>query len=204
VFSSADGAGKLHLWLAPLDRRSPPHQIPGVEGENPAFGPAGEILFRKIEGASAFIYAVREDGTALRKAADLPVLNVLGRHPDRKWLLIGALGQGMVILPTGGGTPLPTQLSPKDLLKWTGDGKHLFVCSTATTRPRTRIVPLATGQVVPRGIEFARDVPLDPQLEKLPGVRIIPIGDTEPGPTADIYAFTRETVQRNLYRIPVP
>jgi len=25
-----------------------------------------------------------------------------------------------------------------------------------------------------------------------------------PGPTADIYAFTRETVHRNLYRIPVP
>ena len=25
-----------------------------------------------------------------------------------------------------------------------------------------------------------------------------------PGPTGDIYAFTRESVQRNLYRIPLP
>jgi hypothetical protein len=41
-------------------------------------------------------------------------------------------------------------------------------------------------------------------LAKLPGVRIIPIANVVPGPTADIYAYTRETVQRNLYRIPLP
>jgi len=35
-------------------------------------------------------------------------------------------------------------------------------------------------------------------------VRIIPMGEVVPGPTADIYAFTRESVQRNLYRIPLP
>ena len=45
--------------------------------------------------------------------------------------------------------------------------------------------------------------PSEAELAKLPGVRIIPIADVVPGPTADIYAFTRETVQRNMYRIPV-
>jgi hypothetical protein len=36
------------------------------------------------------------------------------------------------------------------------------------------------------------------------GVRTIPEADLVPGPTADIYAFTRESGQRNLYRIPLP
>ena len=49
VFFSPDREGKPRLWLAPLDRRSPPRQIPDVEGEGPLFGPNGEIFFRKVE-----------------------------------------------------------------------------------------------------------------------------------------------------------
>lgn len=33
---------------------------------------------------------------------------------------------------------------------------------------------------------------------------MIPSDDVAAGPTGDVYAFTRETVQRNLYRIRVP
>jgi hypothetical protein len=47
-------------------------------------------------------------------------------------------------------------------------------------------------------------LPSEPEILKLPGVRVIPLRNVVPGPTADIYAFTRESVQRNLYRIPVP
>ena len=44
------GGGKLRLWLAPLDRRSPPRQIPNIEGEQPVFGATGEIFFRSDRG----------------------------------------------------------------------------------------------------------------------------------------------------------
>ncbi|MDQ6739330.1 MAG: protein kinase, partial [Actinomycetota bacterium] len=37
VLGSPDKAGKTRLWLAPLDRRSPPRQIPNVDGEQPVF-----------------------------------------------------------------------------------------------------------------------------------------------------------------------
>jgi hypothetical protein len=33
---------------------------------------------------------------------------------------------------------------------------------------------------------------------------VIAVGDVVPGRTADIYAFTRESVHRNLYRVPLP
>ena len=38
----------------------------------------------------------------------------------------------------------------------------------------------------------------------MPGARVIASADVAPGQTADTYAFTHESVQRNLYRIPVP
>ena len=58
--------GKTRLWLAPLDRRSPPRQIPNIEGEQPVFA-GGEVFFRGVQGTSAFLYRVREDGTGLRR-----------------------------------------------------------------------------------------------------------------------------------------
>ena len=66
------------------------------------------------------------------------------------------------------------------------------------------VVPLSPGEVLPGSIARARNFPSEAELAKLPGVRTIPsAADIVPGPTEDVYAFTRETVQRNLYRIPV-
>jgi hypothetical protein len=47
-------------------------------------------------------------------------------------------------------------------------------------------------------------IPSEQEILKLPGARVLPASDVVPGLTADIYAFTRESVQRNLYRVPVP
>ena len=64
VMEAPDKTGRARLWLAPLDHSAPLRQIPNVEGEQPHFGPAGEILFRHNEGASTaagslgFIYRV--------------------------------------------------------------------------------------------------------------------------------------------------
>lgn len=204
VVASADQSGKSRLWLAPLDRRSPPRQIPNVEGIQPVFGATGEIFFRRVEGTSAFLYRVRGDGAGLRKASDLPVLEVFGASADRKSLVLGRAGEvevGEVILPMDGGAPLLTHLRPPAGLRWSGDGKHLFVYSGAG---KTYVLPLSPGRVWPESIGLAKDFPSEGELAKLPGVRIIPSGDVVPGPTADVYAFTRATVQRNLYRIPVP
>jgi serine/threonine protein kinase len=204
VFFSPDRAGKMRLWLTPLDRRSPPRQIPGVEGEQPVFGPRGEIFFRRVEGSSGFLYSVREDGSGLRKVSDLPVIDVIGAYPeDRKWLLLGAASPGELIFPVGGGTSLVAHLEPPKWLAWTGDGKYLFVFGVGQSSTKAYALPLSPGQILP-GIALAKEFPSEAELAKVPGARIIPAGDVVPGPTADIYAYTRESVQRNLYRIPLP
>jgi hypothetical protein len=42
------------------------------------------------------------------------------------------------------------------------------------------------------------------EIANFPGARLIDVPpDFAPGPTPEIYAFSRQNVQRNLYRIPL-
>ena len=146
--ASPDGDGKLRLWLAPLDRRSPPRQIPNIEGEQPVFGATGEVFFRRVEGTSAFLYRVQEDGGELRKAIDVPIVGLSGESPDRNWLALGS--GGVVIFRVDGGAPLRTQIrASATTLSWSGDGKHLFVQGKGAGKPgqglRLAIVPGPNG-----------------------------------------------------------
>src|SRR5207249_6161387 len=65
VVGVPDAEGRNRLWLAPLDRRSPPRQIPNVEGDGPLFLPNGEVVFRGKDGDYGFAHRVRTDGTEL-------------------------------------------------------------------------------------------------------------------------------------------
>jgi hypothetical protein len=65
----------------------------------------------------------------------------------------------------------------------------------------TYVLPLPPGRVLP-------EIPAggfrsEAEIASLPGVRVIDNLDVSPGPTPDVYAFSRETVQRNLFRIPL-
>jgi len=202
VVASPDNGGKFRLWIAPLDRRAPPRQIHDIEGSEPVFGATGEIFFRNVERTSAFLYRVREDGSELRKAFDTPIVSLMGESPDRNWLVLGTARGGFAILRIDGGAPLQTPITGRTLLRWSGDGKHLFLNRTLTTRDKTYVFPLTPGRPLPES--FIDGLPSEQDIVQLPGVRVIASTDVVPGRTADTYAFTRESVQRNLYRIPVP
>jgi eukaryotic-like serine/threonine-protein kinase len=201
VMASADSGGKSRLWLAPLDRHSPPRQIPNIEGGRPVFGATGEVFFHSVEGTSAFLYRVREDGGGLRKAFDSSIVGIPGVSPDRNWLALASGGR-LVIFRVDGGAPLQTRISGRTLVRWSGDGKHLFWHNPLTSRDKTYVFPLTPGRPLPES--FIDGLPSDQDIVKLPEVRVIESKDVAPGRTADTYAFTRESVQRNLYRIPVP
>jgi len=201
VVASPDSGGRLRLWLAPLDRRSPPRQIPNIEGGQAVFGATGEVFFHSVEGTSAFLYRVREDGGGLRKAIDTSIVGITGVSPDRNWLALASRG-GCVIFRVDGGAPLQTRIPGRTLLRWSGDGKHLFLNRPGTSEDKTYAFPLTPGRPLPDSLNDG--LPSEQEIVKLPGVRVIASTDVVPGRTADTYAFTRESVQRNLYRIPLP
>jgi serine/threonine protein kinase len=200
VVASRDNDGKLRLWTAPLDRSSPPRQIPNVEGGRPVFGATGEVFFHHVEGASAYLYRVRNDGSGLRKAIETPIVGIMGESPDRNWLVLAS--RPAMIFQVDGSAPIQTRFTGRTLMRWSGDGKHLFLSRSLTSVDKTYVFPLTPGRAIPESL--LQGIPSDKELVKLPGVRVIASTDVRPGRTADTYAFTRQSVQRNLYRIPVP
>jgi Tol biopolymer transport system component len=209
VVQAVDREGKHRLWLAPADRRSPPRQIPNVEGDGPLFGASGEIFFLGREGSYEYVYRVGEDGTGLRKAIEHSVVTLTGGiSPDGQWLVVDARpseGQVGVILafPLGGGPPVHIYRAGT-ILKWSTDRKLLFL-SVGTPLGKagnTYVVPLPPGRALPE--IPAGGFQSEAEIAALPGARVIDTPDVAPGPTPGVYAFSRETVQRNLYRIPVP
>jgi Tol biopolymer transport system component len=212
VVASPDRSGKPRLWLAPLDRRSPPRQIPNVEGDQPLFGPEGEVFFRAPEGSSSFAYRVREDGTGLRKAADYPVYLMQGVSPDGRWLIarFEVPGEHVAVttmaVPLAGGPPVRiAAYAVGEPVKWSADGRRIAIFGggrMAGVTGQIFVLPVAAGGglpvLPPGGFQTASD------LANAPGVEVIPSVDGAPGPRPGVYAYSRATVQRNLYRIPIP
>jgi serine/threonine protein kinase len=204
VMQAVDRQGKNRLWVAPLDRRSPPWQILDIEGDGPLFVANSEIVFRAREGAYGYAYRIRADGTGRRKASEHPVIETEGISPDGKWLVVYARAHpgdetagGTLALPLDGGPPV--QVYGTSLrARWSPDGRLLFLM----LHHLTYVVPLPPGRMLP-------SIPQggfrsEQEIANLPGAQRIDIQDVTPGPTPDVYAFSRETVQRNLYRIPTP
>jgi Tol biopolymer transport system component len=214
VMETADREGKPRLWLVLLDRSSPPRQIPNVVGESPRFGPDGEIFFRSpAEGSSQeggmagnpeFVYHVRLDGTRMRKALEQKILLFWGVSPDGRWIAAWA--------PLPGNGPPSTQAFPLDgnppvALGWVpfawskpGWPKGLFLIPLFANS--TYFVPLAPDQIlppIPAGGFHSED-----EIASLPGARRGPAWPVAFGPSADIYAYYRGAIQRNLYRMPIP
>jgi len=109
---------------------------------------------------------------------------------------------------TRGGAPVrifPRSLSSR--LRWEFNGKRVYLSvqygqASAFGFGRTYVLPVAEGSVLP-------PVPVggfrsEAELAVLPGVEILPHGDLVLGPTPGVYAFSRTTTTRNLYRIPLP
>ncbi len=186
------------LWIAPLDRSRPPRQIPNVEGSSPRFGLEGEILFRHLDGTT-FVYRIRPDGTGMRKALEYPVFLAGDVSRDGRWYVGWGprAGNGPPVnqaYPLDGGPPV--NIGVFSSLSWSLDDRTSFI-----TGIWTYSVPLPPGELIRR--IPAGGFASGEQIGKLPGARPIVGNYLVPGPSGDIYAFYRSTIQRNLYRIPI-
>jgi eukaryotic-like serine/threonine-protein kinase len=211
VFSAVDAEGKSHIWLAPTDRRSPPRQVPNVEGDMPVFGLSGELVVHSVEGGGSFAFRIHEDGTGKQKLASQQINQILSISPDAQWLV--ATG-----LPTGGETTLSTLILPMgdgpsvELVnafgkaQWQPDGRLFYLSvltgmQSAGAYGKTYVLPVPHGKMLPD--IPAGGFPSEAAIAALPGVRVIDSADIAPGAAPAVYAFSHQTIHRNLYRIPL-
>ena len=207
VAGALDREGKARLWLAPIDQSIPPRQIPNVQGDQPIFERSGAILFN---ASGSLLHRVQRDGTGLQKVIGDGILHRGSLSPDGHWLpvrRIGPAGYFTELFSLDGSAPIP--IAPAGAvdvyLTWSQDGQWVFISvseSVNSDRGRTFAVALPPGKMLP-------EIPADgfhsqAQIAALKGAYRIDSIDSAPGPMPGQYAFVRETLLRNLYRIPIP
>jgi eukaryotic-like serine/threonine-protein kinase len=195
AFTTTDRNGTSQIWLAALDRRTPPRQI--VQGgDQVSFGPEEDLVFRSVAENNALI-RIKTDGTGRSRVTAATVIDKFGLSPDGKWVIASLAGSGTFALPVDGGAP--TRICARTCPStWSSDGRWLYVAAPATGK--TYVIPVPAGQSLP-------DLPaagLDPAgAVGLPGVRMIEQGSISSGPDPSTYVFTKTDLQRNLFRIPL-
>jgi Tol biopolymer transport system component/predicted Ser/Thr protein kinase len=211
VVAADDDAGNSSLWLASLERRSPPRQFPFEAADQPMLGPDGDVFFRKVEHNRAFVYRAPTDGSPPQRVMDTPVINLESIDPGGKWVAADVslsgqnTGYGWMVAayPVSGGAPVP--LCYICHVKWAPDGKLLYLWfhgwgGSEKPGAKTYLIPLRPGNPIPPLRSILKS---DGDVSSFPGVRAAEPAGLTPGP-GGLFAFSRETVQRNLYRIPIP
>ena len=204
AFSAPDAEGHPHIWVAPLDRRTPPKQLTSFVARYPYFGPEGDLHFWTRD--QEFVYSFGLDETAPRKSSSQPGAGCCALSPHGDLLLSGGGSRGTAIAePIQGGPSI--RICSSCSAAWGRDGKSLYIRFSDVGKMgggKTIVIALPNGKELPKlppsGFKSAEDVK---------GVNVVAEIDMKdktifaPGPDPSVYAYVRATVQRNLFRIPL-
>ena len=210
AFTTTNADGQSQIWLAPLDRRTPPRLI--VEaGDQVSFGAPGELIFRSLAKGNA-LARIKTDGTGFERIPTVSFLDKGEVSPDGEWVIIRApatSGHPVVetlAVPIRGGVPRTICRGDADTCTagWSPDGKFFYVGSDLSLHDLTRrtfAIPVPAGKALP---DFSVGGITDlKRAVALPGVRTIEEGLISPGSDPSTYVFTKADSQRNLFRIPL-
>jgi len=207
VFEATDANGEPHAWIAPLDRSSPPTQITALVARAPDFAAGGRIYFQAQprEGEDFFLYSVEQDGGPPRKVSEPSprLMGILGVSPRGEWGLSGV--SPATVRPVAGGTPI--RICNFCSAGWGREGKYFYLRFRDIGEQgggKTVVFALAEGKdlpdLPPGGLKSAEDTR---GLKVLAEIDMNGMTVFTPGPNPSVYAYTRVTVQRNIYRIPL-
>jgi serine/threonine protein kinase/Tol biopolymer transport system component len=206
AFAMKDQSGHTSLWIAPTSRRSSPVRISSAAVEDsPFFLPDGDLVFRAIEGGSNFIYRMKTDGTGRRKIALKPTSDVTSVSPDGRWVIAGGLGTdqedtGATAFAVDGTTAVKV-CAHYCQLHWDTSGKFVFVNFPAARHAGSYLLPAMRDSGLPK-IPFIET----PRIEDFPNPKVVVALPwfAESALSPSIYAYTRQSFRRNLYRIQLP
>ena len=200
VLYSAQPYGKhSQLWVASLDRTTPPQLVSASAEDSPHFGPEERIVYRSFDGTNHYLEQMNRDGSGRSRVVPYPIGNVFYMSPDRRWITaIGTMPNGIsgtFALPVAGGAP--QRICSGCVIIWAPDGKFLYML---TQLGKTRVIPLPPGKMFPALPPSGMLDADDPQL--VPGSRLIDVYRISPSPNPSVYAYVKTTIHRNLFRIP--
>ena len=208
VFSQQPAGAPSQIWLAALDRSSPPKMIASSGETSPYFGSDGKIIFRLTQGSSHFLARMNRDGSELSKVVPYPIGNITSLSPDRCWILAltprpGESGLATIASPVCGGVPVRI-CRGACFANWGSGGSTFYIelgLPSGADLGKTLAIPVPPGKVfpiLPDGGFTGHE-----KLAEFPGSRVLTGWAISPGPDPSSYAYVKTSVQRNLFRIPL-
>jgi hypothetical protein len=83
LYATAASDGQASLWVAPVDRNSPPTKLSIFDVQSPHFGDHGRILFQRKEKSKNYLERIDADGSHSSKVSEYPIAEFLGVSPGR-------------------------------------------------------------------------------------------------------------------------
>jgi eukaryotic-like serine/threonine-protein kinase len=204
AYNAQDSKGEWLIWLTQLDRRTSPNQLTSRQAYVPCFGAGAEVYFRiREESGQDFLHVQGPKDPRPRQVWPQPLPDVFGISPKGDIILNGS--DPLVALSIMHGTSRP--ICQFCSAGWGLGGTYFYIRlrevgemggGTALAfklPPGEELPPLP-----PSGVNSAKDV--DP-LKVAKRIDMRDVLEFNPGPSPDIYAYTRTTIQRNLFRIPL-
>jgi eukaryotic-like serine/threonine-protein kinase len=209
AFASRQRTKELSIWLASLDRRSPPREVIRG-GDQASFGPNGTLIFREITRDANYLSRVNRDGSGRQRLMSTPIVNKSVVSPDGEWVIVNWAGTGQdvargprrvetVAIPLRGGAP--RRICAYNCLPafaWSSDRRFVHIGGGDPTVTRTAVIPLPPGQSLP---PFPPSGITPAEAFQWPGGRVIEQLAAVPGPDASTYLFQKTELRRNLFRI---
>jgi DNA-binding winged helix-turn-helix (wHTH) protein/Tol biopolymer transport system component len=213
LFAVKPEHGDAEIWLTSRGGADPPRRLTASGEDQPAFGPAGEILFRQSEGHDNYLFLMNADGSKRRKITPTPITERRSMSPDRRLAFAMAPVNGfpttaILAVPLDGG-PIRRVCPGTCGVRWSPDGASMYI--TTWPEEMTIAIPVPKGESMPvlpvAGVQSVEDV------ATLSGSRLVdfalfstsPRGnDFAPGQEMGTFAYARTISHRNLFRVQLP
>jgi eukaryotic-like serine/threonine-protein kinase len=207
AFVMKDEKGKTSLSIAPLDLHGPPRILESSRAEDaPYFLPNGDLIYRCSEGRMNFVCTRNPDAGEERKAMETPILELNAVSADGKWIVMSLDNKGredepessvLAIERLSDGTRLQI-CATFCVAQFDQSGKYLVYQTFGPTE--SYFLPFEDGRLKGKpSREFAK---LTAEiLNQGPWKKENAFVESTVSP--EVYSFTRTSVRRNLYRVPV-
>jgi Tol biopolymer transport system component len=191
---------KREIWLAALDRRSPPRKV-ASDGDQVHFGRGNELVYRSLTGTANVLMRIATDGGGgAVRISDLPIIELGEVSPDGDWAMVAA--------PSPDGTSGPRtfaiqvhgqsvrQVCPGFCpISWLPDGHAYMPVLDESGATRVIRYQMQPGQVVP---DVTSDI-----AEGSHGTPPLFWDSVAAGPDPSMFVFTRAQQGGNLFRVPL-
>ncbi len=206
AFAMKDQSGHNGLWVAPTNRRSSPVRISSSAIEDsPFFLPDGNLVFRAAEGGTNYLYRMKSDGSGRRKLTSKRILDVVAVSPDGHWIVAASPNPDQehpvaIRAFAVDGSEAVTLCLDYCVFHWDTAGKFVYVY-ISQLHESSYALPVLHDSGLPKVSpgDIAR-IEHEANAKTITAIPQVVHSAVSPS----LYAYTRQTTRRNLYRIQLP